>query len=61
MFSFCNVINKREVVEDFIQVNPKFIGKCIKMLIPSKNDNKYRSRCDNLKFSCQRLHVAFNV
>ena len=28
MCSVCNVANKRKIVEDFIQVNPKCISNC---------------------------------
>ena len=40
MSSICNFINKRKIVEDFIQVNPMCISNCIILLMPSKNDNK---------------------
>ena len=53
MSSICNFINKRKIVEDFIQVNPMCISNCIILLIPCKNDKKkydqYGSRFDNLK------------
>ena len=40
MPSICNVINKCIVVEDSIQVTPKIVSDCIKMLKPIKDYGK---------------------
>ena len=51
MSSICNVINQR-MVEDCIQMNLNIVSYCLKMLKPSKDNDKYKFKSDNLKFSC---------
>ena len=50
MSSMCNVINKL-MVEDCIQVNLNIVNYCLKMLKPSKDNDKYRFKSNSLKFS----------
>ena len=61
LFSVCNGINTRKIVEDFIQVIQSVLVIVKIMLIPNKNYDKCGSKSDNLIFSCFRLHVVFNV
>ena len=57
MSSICYAINKRIIVEDSIQVNPKIVSDCIQMLKLSKEYGKYGFLSVHLKFSCHRLLV----